>query len=269
VIFGSSDVVEIEHGLGWSITSPFKTIEHGAERAGKDAVHVAKKVASNPIALLATFPPAALVKYVAKPLGKLALRPVTHRIDTLKDRRAKKLAWDRRKSTVPTSQDRNDARSWAKGYLRGHKPPFGLMLSMLAGPPSVMPTLGSGGFGDPTAATIAASIPALMALMTSILHAAHQSGQAPEHAGSSTASPQTPDAPGTQDLTPVQNAVDDAAAAAGGDVAPGDDASSGAAGKHGKGKRGLLGGITHKQLLIGGGVLGGVVLLVLLTGKKK
>jgi hypothetical protein len=136
VIFGSSGVVEIEHGLGFSVTSPFKSIAHEAKRAGKGVAHVAKKAASSPIARLAAFPPLALVKYVEKPLGKLALRPVTHRIDTLKDRRAKKLAWDRRKSTVPTPQDRNDARSWAKGYLRGHKPPFGAMLSLLAGPPA-------------------------------------------------------------------------------------------------------------------------------------
>lgn len=260
MIFGNSEAVEIV-GLGWSITSPFKSIAHGAERTGKGVAHVAKKAVSNPLVRLAAFPPLALVKYVEKPLGKLALRPVTHRIDTLKDRRAKKLAWDRRKSTVPTPQDRNDARSWAKGYLRGHKPPFGAMLSLLAGPPA-MPEFGFGGLGEPATATIAASVPALIALMTAILKAASHSGEAPERVGGGGGGgPQAPDAPGTQDLTPVQNAVDDAAAAAGGDAAPGNDASSAGGGKR------LL-GLTHKQLMIGGAVLGGVVVLALLTRKK-
>jgi hypothetical protein len=214
----------------------------------------------------------------------VALTPVRHKVDTLKDRRAKKIAWDNRKAMVPTPAERAQAKAWAKGYLKREKPPFGLMLSLLAGPlygvPEPAMDFGSGGFGDPTTATIIASVPTLLAIVDSILKRSAKNGEAPAggHGGggggaapAGGGAPAAPDAPGTVDLTPAQNAADGGAAADAGGDASADDGSGGGGGKGkhgGKGGGKMLGGLTKKQLMIGGAVVGGIILISLLMPKK-
>jgi hypothetical protein len=272
VIFGSSDLVSGD-GLGFSITSPFKAVakaatgtakavgkgtvavgkgvEHGTAAAAKGTSQLVQKYGKT-AATLAVLPVVTVNKAIVAPVLKATvLRPVISRINTLKDRRAKKLAWDNRKSPTPTPQERSQASSWTKAHLRSQAPPLGLMMSVLAGPPRMSMT----GFGEPTTATITAAVPALVALLNSILSHADHSGDAPAHAGASGAQPVDP--AGTHDLTPTQDAADQAAV----------DRSSAPSGGRGK-SSGLPLRLTKKQLMIGGAALGGVVLLALLTRKS-
>lgn len=247
--------------LGFSLTKPFKSVAHAvsheAKAVGKGAVHVAKK-ATSPIARLALFPVVELNKVVLTPIVKTALKPVKSRVNTLKTRRAQKLAWDRRKSTTPTPAEHAEATSWAKSKLRGEAPPLGLMLSLLAGPPIIderTPVIGQ--LGEPATASVLASIPALIALMNTILSRSSKSGEAPasvggggKHGGGANASG---DAGG--------GAQDDGGADAGSDT--GSDTGSGA-----KIKLPGVGPVKKSYVLIGGAVLGGALLLALLTRKS-
>jgi hypothetical protein len=269
VIFGNSYAVAPDEGggLGFSITSPFKTVAHAAVSVGKGVEHGTVAVAKGAggvaakygktAAALAVLPVVEVNKAIVAPVLKATvLRPVISRINTLKDRRAKKLAWDARKSTTPTPQERSQASSWAKSHLRSQAPPLGLMLSVLAGAHRGAPRIATAGLGEPTTAAITAAVPALIALLNSILSKASKSGDAPAQAGKSGGSaPAAPDPAGTHDLTPTQNAADQAAAAS----APSSGDKSGGA---------LPLGLTKKQLTIGGAVLGGVVLIALLTKRS-
>lgn len=271
--------------LGFSITSPFKAVAKGVSSGVKATGHVVatgakvgvkatttvvKKVA--PVVALAALPAVAVSKLIAEPILKAALTPVRNRVNTLKDRRAKKIAWDKRKSTTPTAAERSEAQSWAKGYLRRQTPPLGLTLSLLAGPPEIKP-FGDSDYvvllGEPASATVAASIPALLALINSILSRTSKSGEAPASIQPGSGGPTPPDAPGTVDMTPVQDAVDDA-----GDDGGAAPAAPGAKGKHGKGAGAggisslIPGGITKTHLMIGGAVIGGAILLAVLTSRR-
>jgi hypothetical protein len=262
--------------LGFSITSPFKKIGHavakGARATGHAAVAVGKTtghVAIKAGKTVAKYDPGTrLAIYTTKKLGNLALAPVRHRIDRLKDRRAKKLAWDRRKSKEPTAAERAEARAWTKSYLKKH-PPHGTMLALLAGPP---------GFFDPDPAMLgvapavaAAAVPVLIALMDRLLGKASASGQAPSNPGEAPL-------PSPEQVAAVTNAAaaaaDGAAAAAatapdGGDTVAADGDAGGDAGGRGavapaSGKGSAIGGIPKKYLMIGGAVLGAVVLISVL-----
>lgn len=243
--------------LGFSITKPFKhvarTVAHGTASVAKSTAHVAKKVAS-PAVALAVLPAVELNKIVVGPVVKRALKPVTNRINTLKDRRAKKLAWDRRKSPTPTPAEHAESKSWAKNKLRGETPPFGLMLSLLAGPLIVdesAPQMHQ--LGEPATASVLASIPALIALMNTILARNAKSGEAPASTGGG-----APTAAGGR-----------AAASPGGD--PNDTPSDAAQNEGNSGATINLPGVGHVRrtyVMIGGAVLGGVLLLVLLAHKK-
>ena len=239
-------------------------VEHGAVASGKFVASHAKGIAE-----LAVLPVVVLNKVVAGPILHAALTPVRHKVDQLKDRRAKKLAWDRRKSTTPTPAEQNEAKSWAKSTLRHEKIPFGPILSLLAGPrpaPMLFGRVELGSLGDPTTATIISSIPVLLEIMKSVLSKNSNNGQAPANAAGGAAAPA---APGVVDLTPAQDAA--AAAAGGDDGSAGGDAGGGAGGKkHGKGGGGggQILGLPKKYVIIGGAVLGGVLVLSLLTSKK-
>jgi hypothetical protein len=272
--------------LGFSIRHAFKKVGHGITSVGKEAGHLAVKGAKLNLKLIA-LPTMELEKHVLAPILHTVLTPVRHKVDTLKDRRAKKLAWDNRKSTVPTQAERVQAKAWAKSYLKREKPPFGLMLSLLAGPPlygvpEPAMDFGSGGFGDPTTAAVIASVPTLLAIMASILKRSEKNGEAPaggHGGGGGGAAPAAPDPAGTVDLTPAQDAAD-GGAGAGGDAGADDGSGGGGGGKKGKhgghggggggggGSGKMLGGLTKKQLMIGGAVVGGIVLLSLLMPKK-
>jgi len=260
VIFGNSDAAWVDDGtLGFSITSPFKSVAHAATAVGKGVAHGTVAAAKGAGGLaqrygktaaeLAVLPVVEVNKAIVAPVLKATvLRPVISRINTLKDRRAKKLAWDNRKSTTPTPQERSQASSWTKSHLRSQAPPLGLMMSVLAGS---APQMGLRGLGEPTTATITAAVPALIALLNSILKKANSSGDAPEHVGGGSG--------GT--------------AAGGESGAPDSGSTASDGGTPGGGKHGARSvsslplGLTKKQLTIGGAVLGGVVLLALLTRK--
>lgn len=242
--------------FGWSITTPFKKVASAAKAVGKGTVS-ATKVVVKPVARVtatgvktAAKGTTAVVKtagkgvttagkgvatggkFVAKgavkgvkavgsgvkyALSKTVLRPVISKLNTLKDRRAKKLAWDRRKSKTPTAAERNEARAWAKSYLKGQKPPFGYMLSQLAGPIDDEPLMGS--FGEPvSAATVIASVPVLLSLLAIILQNVNKSGAAPINPA--TGQPMTP-------AEQAQAANETAAAAQAAAQLPGAEAAAG------------------------------------------
>lgn len=249
--------------VGHGVKSGAKAVGHGAVASGKFVEHHAGT------ALLVAVPPLALAKYVAKPIMMAALKPVRNKVNQLKDRRAKKLAWDRRQSTTPTQAEKNEAKSWAKSSLRREKPPFGLMLSFLAGTPPPEPILfgrvepiSLGDLGDPTTAAIISSIPVLLEIMKSVLSHHDSAGDAPANAQGRGGAPGPAAAPGAPDA----NGGD----AGGGDTG-GDDGSGsgGAGGKHGKGGGGaMILGMPKKYVIIGGAVFGGIIVLSLLTSKK-
>ena len=192
--------------------------------------------------------------------------PIRNRVHKLRDRRAAKLAWDRRKSTTPNAQEKAEAKSWTKSHLKSQGP-HGEVLQLFAGPMPML--LGGGGvaLGDPaTISLIAASIPVFMALMNKVLNHANASGEAPADPtkGGAPGGAPPPGAPGADAGGP------DATAAGGGADAGGDDsgASGGGGGKHGRGGGAMILGMPKKYVIIGGAVLGGVLVLSLLTSKK-
>lgn len=247
-----------DSALGFSITSPFKKVGRGIAKGARATGHVAKKYG-----VYAVAPVVALPLAIGKKLGSFALTPVRHRVERLKDRRAKKLAWDRRKSKEPNAAERAEAKAWTKSYLKGH-PPHGTALALLAG---------AGPFdADPqvallgevvTAATVSASIPILIALMNHILGKANASGDAPAQPGEAPL-------PAADAAAAITNAAGDAANAAAADAGAeaGEDASADAGGGDGaaagpKGKGSTIGGVPKKYVLIGAAVLGAVVLISL------
>lgn len=236
---------------------------HYVKKAAHDVVHPldTAKGAANAVGH-------AIKTGVIKPFEWVASKvtaPIRNRVHKLRDRRAAKLAWDRRKSKTPNAAEKAEAKSWTKSHLKAQGP-HGEVLQLFAGVDTSF--LGIAGFGavqlgDPaTISLIAASIPVFMALMNAVLKKADASGQAPADPtkGGGGAAPA---APGTVDLTPAQDAA--AAAAGGGDESGGDSSSGG--GGHGGGGPKLF-GMPRKYVIIGGAVLGGVVVLSLLTNKK-
>lgn len=261
--------------LGFSITSPFKKVGHVVKRGAQATGHGIKAGAkftvshARDVAMLALLPIAELNKLVLSPALKYALRPIRAKVNTLVDRRAKKLAWDRRKSRVPTAPETAEAHQWAKRELLHSTPPFGPVMSLLAGPPPM--TFGDTDpaitlLGDPSAATIIASIPVMLAIINALLGKKSQSGEAPAMIGPGGPVPD-PNGGGAM-MTPEQAAAAaQAAVDAGGGGAM--DAGGGADdGDGGGGSRGLPGGITKHHLIIGGVVVGGLVLVSMLLKKK-
>lgn len=282
--------------LGFSITSPFKKIGSGIKKgvtATGHGIATGVKATGHGVATGARYTAKgakAVGKLALKPLElieditlKPLLKPIKNRLNTLKDRRAKKLAWDNRKSKVPTAAERAEARSWTKSQVKGSIP-FGPVLAALAGPPvsteDVM-MLGTpivGEFGEVvTAATILASIPVLLAIVNALLGSKAKSGEAPASVGEQ-AVPQD----GPIDQRAIQQAAGRAAAAAGAAtnaamqaIQNGEGADDGGSANDGSGGGGgaivkLPGGMNVKRshLIIGGVVVGGLVLLMLLKPKS-
>jgi len=123
----------------------------------------------------------------AKFIGKQALRPVAfiahgltaplrNRVHKLRDGRALKLAQDRRRSNVPNAAERAEAKAWTKVKLKSGGPQ-GYLLALFAGPPTdaeMNTFLGAVGVDD---AAIAAAIPILATLLTSVISKATKSGE--------------------------------------------------------------------------------------------
>lgn len=149
------------------VTSAAKGVATGAKATAKVAKTTAGKVAAVALA------PAAVASVL---LVDVAAAPIKAKLNTLKDRRAKKLAWERRRSKTPTQAEKNEARSWAKAELK-KKGPHGQILALLAGAPPVQEQFGEASLG--LAPAIAAAIPALIVLATQIVNAMAKSGQAP------------------------------------------------------------------------------------------
>ncbi len=297
--------------FGFSITSPFKKVASVAKSTVKTVAKVpavvvkpvAKGVAKGTTtvakgavkvgtvagktyvkAYKATYVRAAktVAKGVKTALSKTVLRPVISKLNTLKDRRAKKLAWDRRKSKTPTAAERNEARSWAKSYLKGQKPPFGFMLSQLAGPLDDEPLMGS--FGEPvSAATVIASIPVLLSLLAIILQNVNKSGAAPinpatgqpmtpaeqaqaanESAAAAQAAAQLPGAEAAAGMIPPGAELP---SMEGDDGMEGDVDSGGGAMVPSGGRGGLPAGVQKSHILLFGGVAVGLVVLAMLLKK--
>lgn len=206
-------------------------------------------------------------------LADKALAPVKSRVRTIVSRRAAKIAMDKRKSTTPTPAEVAEAKAWTKHKLMYDGPagvptPHGAILALFAGAPSFSGSgFGSSYYGGQLGvapAVAAAAVPILITLANAMIKKYANSGEAPANPRADAqatspamdSQPEAPMAAGTQDLQPVQDAVTQAAAEAGGDPA----APAGGKGKHG----GLPGGITKKHLMIGGAVIGGIVLISML-----
>jgi hypothetical protein len=115
---------------------------------------------------------------VSKAVTDIALAPLRGKLNTLKTRRAKKLAWDRRKSTAPTTAESAQARKDVKAMLSS-KGPHGKMMAWLAGGPMFAGELGVVGYDD---AAIAAIATALTATAVKIIQDAAKSKFAPADA---------------------------------------------------------------------------------------
>jgi hypothetical protein len=168
----------------------WKTIKRGARAAGRGVKAAGRGVAN-----------------VSKAAFRLATKPLKVRVDTLVTRRAKKLAWDRRKSKQkPTPAEFVEARAWVKAKLRA-KGPHGKLLAVFAGPEVSL--LGGGELGvvDPVTQAILASIPVLLTAITTIMVSMNKSGEAP--AGDPSQAPPAapdrtaPEAPSGDDRIPT------------------------------------------------------------------
>ena len=113
----------------------------------------------------------------SKAVTDLALKPIRSRLGTLKDRRAKLLAWNKRRSRVPTTVEKAQARKDVKSMLSS-KGPHGKMLAWLAGP-TFAGELGVVGYDD---AALAAIATALTASLVKIINDAAKSKFAPADA---------------------------------------------------------------------------------------
>ncbi len=198
------------------------------------------------------------------------MTPVKNKVHTLRDRRANKLAWDKRKSRTPNAAEKAEAKSWTQAKLKGQGP-HGQILALFAGPPMRMlneyeSTVQLGEVV--TAATITASIPVFLAILNALLNKSSASGEAPANIGpdGQPMPQQGPDQPGTVDMTPVQEAAqamaEDAAAemeAQGGGRAAGGGAMVRMPG---------VGPVQRSHLMLGAAVVGGVLLLMMLTRRK-
>jgi hypothetical protein len=152
------------------------------KEAGKAAVRVA--LAPGKLAVDTTKHAAGTAMQVSKAVTNLALKPVRAKLNTLKGRRARKLAWDNRQSTVPNSAESAQARKDVKAML-SRKGPHGKMLAWLAGGPMLAGQLGVVGYDD---AAIAAVATALVATAAKIIQDAAKSKFAPADAARSGAS---------------------------------------------------------------------------------
>lgn len=212
-------------------------------------------------------------------LADKATKPIRNRVQTIVNRRAAKIAMDKRHSTTPTPAEKAEAKAWTKHKLTYDGPggiptPHGKILALFAGSEYHVPTYTQMGQLGVAPAVIAAAVPVFVALANAMISKYAKSGEAPANPQADQYTSSTdPVAPGTVDLQPVQNMVDEATASANQDAGgsgmepgmPSDDGSGGSAVKRGGG---LPGGISKNHLLIGAAVIGGVVLIATLTKKS-
>lgn len=144
-----------------------KGVAKGGKAVGKGAVKGVKAVGKG-------------VKAISKASFRLITKPLRSRVDKLTNRRAAKIAWDRRQSKQPNAQEKAEARQWAKNEFR-KKGPHGKLIAALAGCPTAQRELGSIELGvDPATMTaVAGVIGALTAMAQVMLTSTAKSGEAP------------------------------------------------------------------------------------------
>jgi hypothetical protein len=261
--------------------SPLKAIK----KVGKVAIKtnpiywqakVIKKVA-RPIAHGAAVAGKAVGKAVLTPakwLGSKLTAPIRSRVHKLRDRRAVKLSWDRRKSKQPNPAERAEAKSWAQNRLKASGP-HGHVLALFAGSSPDPMYLGSPvglGFDPATASVIAASIPVLVAVLNAILSKSANNGEAPadpsvdaqaEAQAAQEAQVAAQENPGAVDMTAVQDAAADAAGEVAAQVEQNAPAGAGMVRVPG-----IRTPVKQSHLLIAGIAVAGVVLVSVLVKKR-
>jgi len=238
-------------------THPIRSVKYVARQAGDAASQVGT----------------ALKRGVLKPaewLASKATAPLRSRVLKLRQRRAVKLAWDKRRSKQPNAAEQAEAKSWTKSRLKSSGPQ-GYLLALFAGADTGV-LMGAYdvhprglGFDPATASVIAASIPVLMAILNAVLSNSAKSGEAPADPGADAAAEAAEaqaagESPGAVDMGPAQDqaAADAIAAQGGGD------------GDAGGGMRSLIpGGAKKSNMLLYAGIGGAVLLVLMLVGKKK
>lgn len=156
-----------QYGREDDVGGPLRAIKRTARRASRAAGRGAKlAVRAHPLALTAT-----AAKYAGKGLAA-ATGPIRRRIfraffGKLVTRRARLLAWSRRRSSQPTPAENREARGWALAYVKRKG-----LLGRLVGA-----ALGGDVVGEPvTSAVVTASIPVLVELARRALRAAQREG---------------------------------------------------------------------------------------------
>lgn len=276
--------------LGFSITSPFKKVG-SVVKSGAKVVYKAHAIPTK-YAVKATTTTAkyagkgavvagkAVYKAHAIPtkwllvkptvwLTEKATAPVKSRVQKIVSRRARKLAWDRRKSKTPTPAEHSEARTWTRNRLLALTPivPAAPLLAVFAGAPVLDSQLGANPY-------VIAAVPVLMAAAAAILSQLSKSGEAPENpegGGGALAPPPPPGAdggpppqPGEVDLTPVQ---DQAAMAMDQGAEAMQQAADQAAGRQRVGGMRLPAGVKRSHLMIGGVLVVGLLALTMLKPK--
>lgn len=182
MLTNSADLESAE--LGWGLRS----LARGVAKVGKGVVkktvvaptklaYKSAKVATKYTVVEPTKFAAKTTLKATKAITNLALRPVRSRLGTLKDRRARLLSYQRRRSLAPTVAEKAQARKDVKSMLAS-KGPHGKMLAWLAGP-TFAGELGVVGYDD---AALAAIATALTASLVKIMADAAKSKFAPADA---------------------------------------------------------------------------------------
>lgn len=251
-------MLAMSNGLGVSL-NPIKAVKSAARSTaragravGRGTIKVAKKVGKIVVA------PAAW-------LGTKLTAPLRSRVHKLRDRRAVKLAWDKRKSKQPTPAERAEAKAWTKSKLKSSGP-HGHVLALFAGPtPSYFGSPVGLGIDPGTASVIAASLPVLIAVLNALLNKSAASGEAPADPGADAQAEAqaaaevaalAAETPGAVDMTAMQDEMTAVAE----DVLPPPPGMVRLPG--------IRKPIKQSHVLIGGIVLGGVLLVALLTRKR-
>jgi hypothetical protein len=157
-------------GMGWSL-NPIKHIRSVASTA----VNVGKKVGGAAL----KYNPLTLSYKASLWAAEKAVSPIRSKLRTLTDRRAAKLAFDRRRSKTPTAQEKNEAREWTKNRLRA-KGPHGRLVALLAGGPATFMDAQLGdNLGVAPVVAVAAAIPPIVALLNTMIQSFNKSGEAP------------------------------------------------------------------------------------------
>lgn len=161
--------------LGWGLKSLAKGAVKGVSKGVSKGVRTTKTVGK--LAVKTALVPVKVVGKISKAAFNLLTQPIRSRLNTVKNRRAAKLATDAGRPT-PTAADHARARSETKSML-SRKGVHGKMLSYLAGGTDdniLMGEFGAAGVDD---AAIAAAVTALVALASKIVTDTAKSGFAP------------------------------------------------------------------------------------------